>query len=60
MNDQRRPSTHDGYEEDTAHETSPPSHHAAPGHGTPATTKTLTDPHTGEPTEGRPDTVGGG
>ena len=60
MNDQRRSSNHDGYEEDTADEASPPSHHASPGHATPTTQKTLTDPQTGEPTEGRPDTVGGG
>ena len=61
MNDQRRSSTHEGYEEDSAHvHEGAPSHHASPKKGDATTTKTLTDPQTGEPTEGRPDTVGGG
>lgn len=61
MNDRRRSSTHEGYEEDTAqpHEGAP-SHHASPAKNGVTTTKTLTDPQTGEPTDGRPDTAGGG
>lgn len=61
MNDQKRASTHEGYEEDASNGGSPLSHSTEPNSaGGDETSKTRTDPQTGEPTEGRPDTAGAG
>ena len=61
MNDQKRSSTHQGYEEDVANPGAPPSHSTEPqSEGGDETTKTQTDPQTGAPTAGRPDTAGAG
>ena len=61
MNDQRRPSTHDGYEEDTMKPDAPGHHSTEPvgSEGASDTTKTMTDPVTGAPSPGRPETAGG-
>ncbi len=61
MNDLKRSSSHEGYEEDAANPGAPPSHSTEPDSvNGDETKKTQTDPQTGEPTAGRSNTTGAG